>query len=53
MEYQNKKIIELQRNFKELSNTYEKTYLTLANKKKSRRQPMKLMKFYLLNHLNK
>ena len=33
------KIIELQRKFKELSNTYEKTYLTLANKKKSRRQP--------------
>ena len=34
-----KKIIELQRKFKELSNTYEKTYLTLANKKKSREQP--------------
>ena len=33
------KIIELQRKFKELSNTYEKTYLTLANKKKSREQP--------------
>ena len=31
------KIIELQRKFKELSNTYEKTYLTLANKKKIKR----------------
>ncbi len=39
MEYQNKKIIELQRNFKELSNTYEKTYLTFANKKKSTPPP--------------
>ena len=36
-----KKIIELQRKFKELSNTYEKTYLTLANKKKSRDQENK------------
>ena len=33
------KIIELQRKFKELSNTYEKTYLTLANKKISKPQP--------------
>ena len=36
------KIIELQRKFKELSKSYEKTYLTLANKKKSREQENKI-----------